>query len=200
MNDFYEETPKLNIKKVAIIIIIFIILLAFIIVFIAKKISTPKNNTSSVVTETSTIYYSNDKSISIELSNNLNLNTYDSGLNYLLELRSPNNLNIFVSKQDVIQNKDFMKVVNADKLAFLNNFEGYSNLSEIKELSVNNNIAYTYSFHYLDKVLNTAFYLQVIWLQIDNEYYIFDIEFPLNDLSFNTNIVSSVLSTFKLNK
>ena len=200
MNDFYEETPKLNIKKVAIIIIIFIILLAFIIVFIAKKISTPKNNTSSVVTETSTIYYSNDKFISIELSNNLNLNTYDSGLGYLLELRSPNNLNIFVSKQDVIQNKDFMKVVNADKLAFLSNFEGYSNLSEIKELSVNNNIAYTYSFHYLDKVLNTAFYLQVIWLQIDNEYYIFDIEFPLNDLSFNTNIVSSVLSTFKLNK
>lgn len=200
MDDFYKEPRQLNIKKVAIALGILAIMIILIIFSIARKISTPKNNTANVVTETSTIYCSNDKSISIELSNNLNLNQYDSDLGYLLELRSNNNLNIFISSHDIIQNKEFQEVVTADKYAFLSNFDGYSNLSDMKELSVNDNIAYTYSFHYLDKISNTIFYLQVIWIQINNNYYVFDIEFPLSDLAFNTNTVSSILSTFKVNQ
>ena len=133
----------------------------------------------------------------MELANSFNLKQYQPKQNYLLELRSENNLNIFVSKANALSNRTLSEIANADKTAFLQNFPNNSNLSDIKELSVNNNLAYTYSFHYLDKNLNQAFYLQVIWLQIGDIYYTFDIEFPLDDLSFNINIATSVLSGFK---
>lgn len=201
MYDFYKDYRRLNIKKVIAISIIFIILIIGLIVLIAKKISTPQENFSvNEVTETSTIYHSYDNSISIELSNNLNLKNYNSNLGYILELRSTDNLNIFVDKKELLPNKTLSEVVNADKSAFIGNFKSQSNLSDIKELSFNNSPAYTYSFHYLDETLNTAFYIQVIWLQIDNNYYIFDIEFPLNDLSFYTNISTSILSSFQISK
>lgn len=197
MNDFYGEPRHLNLKKVAIIATIAIILLIIVVVLIARKISAPKHTANTDITPTSTVFHSSDHSISLELSNSFKLKPYDSGLGYLLELRSEDDLNIFISKENTISNKNLSSILEADKLAFLENFESSSNISETKELSVNNNPAYTYSFHYLDKTLNQAFYLQVVWLQIDNTLYIFDIEFPLEDLSFNTNITSAVLSSFK---
>lgn len=200
MNEFYEQTRQLNMKKVICIAVILIILIILIIILIINKSLNKKTSSNEQINEKSTIFYSNDNSISIELSNNLNLKNYNSNLGYLLELRSDNNLNIFISKENAIENKSLLEIVNADKTSFLSTFESSSNLSDIKELSVNNNPAFTYSFHYLDKVLSKAFYIQIAWLQIDNIYYIFDIEFPLNDLSFNTNIASNVLSSFKENK
>ncbi len=199
MQEFYKEPRVLNIKKVVIISVILVVILLLLILFIAQKISKPKESSKSEPksTSTSTVYKSSDESISIELPNTFNLKSYDSGLEYLLELRSENNLNIFISKENTLQNQTLDSIIQADKLAFLENFESYSNVSEPKELSINHYPAYTYSFHYLDKTLNTAFYLQVTWLQIDDILYTFDIEFPLDDLSFNTNISSAVLSSFK---
>lgn len=197
MYEFYEEPRKLNIKKVVLISAILIIILICFIVLIVKKVSNSKDE-NITKNETSTTFYSHDNSISVELSNSLNLKSYQSNLDYLLELRSENNLNIFIEKKDALPNKTLAEVTEADKIAFLDSFDSCSNLSETKELSVNNNSAYTYSFHYLDKKLNTAFYLQVVWLQIKDSYYIFDIEFPLDDLAFNTNITASVLSSFKV--
>lgn len=199
MYDFYEEPRKLNIKKVVLISAIFVIILICLIILIVKKVSNSENE-NTTINETSTTFYSSDNSVSVELSNNLNLKSYDSNLDYLLELRSENNLNIFIEKKDILPNKTLAEVIEADKIAFLDSFDSCSNLSETKELSVNNNLAYTYSFHYLDNKLNSAFYLQVVWLQVKNSYYIFDIEFPLDDLSFNTNIAASVLSSFKINE
>ena len=200
MYEFNEEPRHLNMKKVVIISAILIIFLISLVVLIAKKISTPTPTKNHEVKETTTVFYSKDNSIFVELSNNLNLKSYSSELNYLLELRSENQLNIFIAKENAIQNKELVEVTEADKIAFLGNFENSSNVSELKQLSVNDNLAYTYSFHYLDKILDKAFYLQVVWLQIGDSYYIFDIEFPLEDLSFNTNITSSVLSSFSLKK
>lgn len=199
MYDFYEEPRKLNMKKVILISAILILILIFLIVFIVKKVSTPKNE-NIIKNEASTTFYSHDNLVSIELSNSLNLKNYHSSSDYLLELRSENNLNIFVEKKDALPNKTLSEITEADKIAFLDDFDSHSNLSDTKELSVNNNLGYTYSFHYLDKKLNAAFYLQVVWLQIKDSYYIFDIEFPLDDLSFNTSITASVLSSFKINK
>lgn len=195
-DDFYIEPRKLNIKKVIFVSIISLIIITLLILGIAKKISTAELPKNEEIKETSTIFYSNDHSISVELSNTFGLKPYNTNLGYLLELRSPNNLNIFISQENILQNKNLSEVVEADKRAFLGKFEAHSNLSETKELSVNNNLGYTYSFHYLDKNLNKAFYLQVTWLQIENNYYVFDIEFPLDDLSFNTNISANVLSSF----
>lgn len=199
MYEFYQEPRQLNIKKVVIISIILLIILILIIVLIARKISSPKENENAKETTASTIFQSSDNSVSIELPKSFKLKSYHSNLNYLMELRSEDELNIFLSKQDMLKNQTLSAIIEADKLTFLNNFESYSNLSDTKELSVNNHLAYTYSFHYLDKTLNQAFYLQVTWLQIEDILYIFDIEFPLDDLPFNTNISSSVLSSFKIN-
>ena len=198
MNEFYDEPRHLNMKKVIIIGVIFVVMIISIIVLIAKKISTPPKNNSQEIKESSTIFYSKDNSIHVELSNNLNLKSYSSELDYLLELRSEDNLNLFITKENAMKNKDLSEIIEADKIAFLSNFESSSNVSDLKELSVNEHLAYTYSFHYLDKNLNKAFYLQVVWLQIDDVYYIFDIEFPLEDLSFYTNLTSSVLSCFQI--
>lgn len=199
MYEFYEEPRHLNFKKVAIISVVLIVILLLVILLIAKKIATsektlePQTQTTQNATTT---FSSNDNTVCVELSNHLNLTKYES--NYLLELRSENNLGIFISQKDVIANRELSDIVNADKIAFLQNFEKSSNISDIKELSVNNNLAYTYSFHYLDTKLNKAFYLQIAWLQIDNQYYVFDIEFPLDDLSFYTNLVTSVLASFSI--
>ena len=199
MDGFYDEPRKLNIKKVIIISTIFVLILIILIVWIAKKISTLAPAPNVEITETSTIFSSNDKSVSVELSNTLGLKNYNSGLDYLIELRSDNNLDIFISKKEIFPNKSLQDVVNADKLAFLEKFENYSNLSDAKELNVNGNQAYTYSFKKKKKNLNQAFYLQIVWLQIGDIYYIFDIEFPLDDLVFNTNVVTDVLSNFRIN-
>ncbi len=198
MYEFYEEPRHLNKKKVIIFSILLIVILLIIIFMIAKKISSPKNNPETPVVQenNSVIFSSNDNSISVELSKNLNLIKYDS--NYLLDLRSNDNLDIFIDRQEKIANRELLDVVKADNVAFLQNFEGYSNPSDIKELSVNNNLAYTYSFHYLDTNLSKAFYLQIIWLEINENYYIFDIEFPLDELNFYTNLVTSVLASFQV--
>ena len=198
MDDFYIENRHLNIKKVIIISIILAIILVSIIILVVKKVSKTEENMQVQVNDTSSTFYSSDNTFSIEISNSFGLKPYSSELGYLLELRSDDNLNIFISKENIIQNKNLSEIIEADKIAYLENFDSYSNLSETKELSVNNNPGYTYSFHYLDKTLNQAFYLQVTWLQVGNEFYIFDIEFPLDDLSFNTNISSSVLASFKI--
>ena len=200
MYDIYEEPRHLNIKKVVIIAVLFILIIVGIIFLIVHKTSdsnTNNENTSVSQNESTTVFSSDDNKISIELSNNFHLKKYDS--DYLLELRSEDNLDIFIQNEEIVSNKDLIEVVEADKNTFLANFDSYSNLSDSKELSVNNNLAYTYSFHYLDKTLNKAFYLQVIWLQTNENYYVFDIEFPLDDLDFYTNLVSSALASFKVN-
>ncbi len=199
MYEFYEEPRHLNFKKVVIISVVLIAILLLVILLIAKKIATSEKTLepqTQTTQNTTTTFSSNDNTVRVELSNHLNLTKYES--NYLLELRSENNLGIFISKKDAISNRELSDIVNADKIAFLQNFEKSSNISDIKELSVNNNLAYTYSFHYLDTKLNKAFYLQIAWLQIDNQYYVFDIEFPLDDLSFYTNLVTSVLASFSI--
>lgn len=196
-NNFYEEPRRLNIKKVVIISAILIIIVISLIILIARKISSPKQISETLPNITTSIFYSHENLVSLELSNTFNLKQYQPKQNYLIELRSDNNLAIFVSKENIMPNKSLSEIVNADKSAYLSNFANYSNLSDIKELTIGENLAYTYSLHYLDKKLNQAFYLQVAWLQIGDIYYIFDIEFPLDDLSFNTNIVSNVLTNFK---
>ena len=69
-------------------------------------------------------------------------------------------------------------------------------MSDIKELNVNGNLAYTYSFHYLDENLNKAFCIQVVLLELDDGIYVFDIDYPLDDLSLYKNLVTEVLEKF----
>lgn len=197
---FYWEPEFLNIKKVIVIILIVVILVVGIIIKISvKNTSDEPQTTSDKSTQNKTsIFSSDDKSISIELLNSYKLEEYDS--DYLLELRSSDNLNIFVDRNQAIENRNLSDLMNKEKENFISTFENSSNVSEVKEISINNNQVYTYSFHYLDKKINTTFYLQVMWIQIDDKYYIFDVEFPLDDLSFYSNVPTSILYSFSINK
>ena len=192
-----ELKKYLNFKKIIIATIFIIILLIILTTTIFKhkkiqkeiKIEEQNPNTS---------FYDKEKNISIELSKGYGLSQYESKQNYLIELRSKDNLDIFVSKGNNIDGKSLNTIVTADRLAYTQKFSSFSNLSDIKELTVNNNLAYTYSFHYLDSNLNQAYYIQIVWLQIDNNYYIFDIEFPLDDLALYTNVITDTLANFKV--
>ena len=199
-NKFYWEPEFLNIKKVIAIILIVVILVVSIIVKISvKNTSDEPQTTSNKTTQNKTsIFSSEDKSISIELLNTYNLKKYKS--DYLLELRSDDNLNIFIDKNQAIENKNLSDLMNKEKENFISTFENSSNISEIKKISINNNEVYTYSFHYLDKKINTTFYLQVMWIQIDDKYYTFDVEFPLDDLSFYSNVPTSILYSFSVSE
>ena len=197
---FFHWRKRLNIKKVVITIFIIMTLILLILFFYIIK-EKPIGNTSQTSIyhpdKDTTTFLDKNRFISLELSNNYDLKQYTSTKDYLLELRSKSNLAIFVSFKNKIEGKNFKDVVSADKFAFIENFSTVSNTSEIEEFTTNQNVGYTYGFHYLDKNLNTTFYIQVIWLEIDNNYYIFDIEFPLNDLNHYINVVTDVLSNFQ---
>jgi hypothetical protein len=105
-------------------------------------------------------------------------------------------MDVYISKMEKMENRPLSSVARADKLAYLEEYNAYSNLSDIKELNVNGNEAYTYSFHYLDENLRKAFYIQVVLLELDDAIYVFDIDFPLDDLTLYTNLTTEVLETF----
>lgn len=198
-NKFYWEPEHLNMKKVigiSVLIFLFICLVAFEII---KSHKAPESQpvAQEKKTNQSTVFYSDDQSISVELLNSYKLEKYQS--DYLLELRSHDNLNIFISRNPAIENKNLSDLIEKEKNNYISNFENTSNISEAKEISINGNTVYTYSFHYLDSGLNTPFYLQVMWLQIGNDYYTFDVEFPLDKLSFFTNVSTSILYSFSVN-
>ena len=197
MNDYYEPR-HLNVKKVIAIIILIGIVFLGITLLVAKKISAPKLLANTEEKDSTTIFYSPDQKESLELLTSFNIKQYNSDLKYLMELRSDANLDIFVSKEEVVKGRNFEEVVENDKQAYLKNFNSSSNVSDVKELNIGENPAYSYSFHYLDNTLYKAFYLQVIWMQVEDTYYIFDIEFPLDDLTLNSNIASAVISNFEI--
>ena len=124
MYDFYQEPRHLNKKKVAIVSAILVLILVLIIFLIARKISAPsKEPEKQESNPTTAVFESPDHSICVELSNALNLKNCESDLGYVMELRSENNLNIFISKESAIQNQALSEILEADKNTFLSNFE-----------------------------------------------------------------------------
>lgn len=198
MEDNFETNKKLNLKKVFIAIIIALFLLVIIIELISnsfKKSETEKVDNSNP----NSIFMDNDETISLNLSRKYELSQYIPKQNYLLELRSKNNLNIFVSKKDLIGNRSLKDVISADRRQYIENFSAYSNLSDINEISTNDGTpGYTYSFHYLDNNINQTFYLQIIWIESQTGYYILDIEFPLDELNTYSNIITETASSFRI--
>ena len=206
MNELFGYHKELNMKK---IIIVGVIALFFIVILV-EIISSIFNSDSDVdnvskirdknLEEQSpnSIFYSDNNSISLELSKQYSLSQYHTTNDYLLELRSDDNLNIFVSHRNIIENRSLVEVASADLRSYIGEYNSYSNLSQITELNIKDYKGYTYSFHYLDSKTNTPYYLQVIWIETNNGYYIFDIEFPLDNLNNYTNIINDTISSFAL--
>ena len=196
----FSNYRQLNIKKVIIVASILILLVVSITVFIISR-TMKHENTENTVLKTETIesktevFYSVDKSVSIEVPKKYKLKQVHNS-EYLIKLSSDENMDVYISKMEKIDNRPLSSIARADKLSYLEEYNAYSNLSDLKELNVNGHSAYTYSFHYLDENLRKAFYIQVVLLELDDGIYVFDIDFPLDDLTIYTNLTTEVLEKF----
>ena len=194
MNELFEFHKELNLKKILIVIAILLIII-FLIIFVPKTGKEIKEKQIENAKPNST-FSSTDNSINIELSKKYEFTEYIPAQDYILELRSSNKTNIFVSKKSLYENKTLESVVFADKNSYISKFKSYSNLSNITELVVNGFPAYTYSFHYLNK--KSAYYLQIFWIETESGYYVIDVEFPLNSLNDNHVIINDLVNNFKI--
>lgn len=194
MNELFEFHKELNFKKI-LIVVAFLLIFIFLIIFIPKTGKEIKEKHIENANPNST-FSSKDNSINIELSKQYGFLEYTPAQDYILELRSNNKTNLFVSKKPLYENKTLENVVSADKTSYIAKFKSYSNLSNITELAISGFPAYTYSFHYLNK--KTAYYLQIIWVETDTCYYVIDVEFPLDSLNDNHVIINNLVNKFKI--
>lgn len=195
----FDFDKKLNIKKVIFVAIVALFLLVILIELITTPIKKKKQQAIEDSNPNST-FTDNNSSLSITIPKKYELSQYIPKQNYLIEVRSPKNLNIFISNRDIVDDRNLVDIVSADRRSYLEEFNKYSNLSDITEISINGNLpAYTYSFHYLDSKMKQSFYLQIIWIQSEKGYYIIDVEFPLDDISSYANIITDITSSFKIN-
>lgn len=198
MNQIFEFRKELNIKKILIVLLIIFIITGLIL----WKVFSPSEESSSVkikdeVTESK--FYSKNKNFSLTLSSSYNFVQFDPAESHILELRNENNLNIFVAEENLLQNLTLAELVEADLNSFVAQFEKSSDISNVTEFDRGGKPAYTYSFHYLDSNTKTAYYLQTIWIEYNDRYYIIDIEFPLNSLNENSKIINDVLNSIVIN-
>lgn len=198
MNEIFSFRKELNIKKILIVVAIAAVItfLVFHIIF-----SSFNNKNENIIENENPIatFSSTDNRFSIEFPKEYGFVSYSPSGDKLLELRNDKNLNIFVSSKDLMSNKSLSDIVSADITSYLEEFSNSSNISGITEFVHNEKPAFTYSFHYLDFSSKTTYYLQVMWLEYENNYYIIDVEFPLDDLYDNTSIINDILNNFKVN-
>ena len=150
----------------------------------------PQNNT--------TTFFDKNCKISLEIPNKYNLKQFKTSQDYLLELRSESNLSVFISSKDKIPNKHLKNVVFADKEVFTKNFFTVSNVSDVKELNINESTHYFYNFNYIDENLNQSFYIQIVWIETNDNYYVFDIEFPLDNLNNYPDVTNDIINNFQI--
>ncbi|MBR3512455.1 MAG: hypothetical protein IKN74_05845 [Clostridia bacterium] len=205
-NNYYEPRKKFNITKLLILIAI-ILLIIGIVVFSKNGKSENVTNTgpSSSQSEPSSpssafAYFSDDSgSVSIELKSLYNLKKLSPTNNHLLELRSEENLSIYVSKLPASEEDNFAEIVNNDKENFKTKVQFFSNVSELKELKIGSIPAYIYSLQYLDVESKAVYYLQVVWLYKGDSYYVIDIEYPLDNESNFSSVLTETLKTLNIN-
>ncbi len=206
--EVFKFRRELNIKKIlffAVIVIIAII----IIIFTVHSFLQVVNMSQTGKTTPSKIYYDKDKSVSIILDKELNkkykFKQYNSINDYLIELRSENNIDVFISRKEKLEDRDFAQVVQADCQEYVSQFSNYTNASLPQEFQTNiSPSAYTYSLQYLEKQSKTPYYLQVTWIEMDDYYYIIDTEMPYSILEETpeeaTNILTDILSNINIIK
>lgn len=216
MNDYYSYERKLNIKKVIIAIAILLAIVIVIIVAITRNNgedntttnpdvdvqtsspSVPEKEEEKKELSTNVVYQDINKTISVELKRSYGLEIIPPQDNRLLILQSTDNLSLYISKLDLIPNRDFLDVVTADKDSYVNNIGPYSNLTELRELQVGSLRAFTYGLQFLETTSNSAYILQIVWLETPDCYYVFDVEYPLSDDIYFQTVLTEALSTFSI--
>ena len=198
MNEIFSFRKELNTKKIVIVVIISALITFLVFHIIFSFFNNSKQNIIDSENKISTFSDPNNL-FSIEFPKEYGFVSFKPTGSRLLELRNDKNLNIFISSKNLINNKPLSDIISADITSYLESFSNCSNISGITEFSHNEKPAFTYSFHYLDLKTKTTYYLQVLWLEYENNYYIIDVEFPLDDLYDNTSIINDILNNFKVN-
>lgn len=187
---------KINKKKILICISLILSIILIIAISLIIRHSIIRQKQYGEIVGENRIFKDTSNTIQIEVSKNYELKQYTSYSDYLLELRNDNNLNVFVKKLNYDLNESLQNLIRADRTTYIKEFSSISNLSDIKDFEINNHSAATYSFHYLDQNQNIAYYLQVVFMQIENNIYVFDFDFPLTDLSTYNGFITDILNNF----
>lgn len=195
MNEIYSFHKELNIKKIIFaIIFILIIIIAMVILVYRLLFASLNENTADAYTT----FSDSNNSINLTLPQEYGLKQVNSESTYVLELKSDKNLAIFISYEDLLVNRNLTDIANADINTYIKEFSEVSDLSGLEEFKTDDSFGYTYSFNYLDQQTETVFYLQVIWIETNNGYYIMDFEFPLEDLNDYTDLINQSLDNFEI--
>ena len=196
MNEIYSFHKELNIKK-----IIFVIVLALCIIIISSiiiiKILFAKPEEK--IPDSYNTFTDKNNSIILTLPEKYGLYQVTPENNRSLQLKSNKNLGIFVSCENLLSNRKLFDIVSADIDTYTKEFNDVSNISDLGQFTINDSLGYTYSFNYLDPQTNVTYYLQVIWIEINDRYYIIDFEFPSEDLNDYTDIINETLDNLKIN-
>lgn len=187
----FNEIPKnkFNFKKFLIVLVIILILLGisiFAIYFFRKKTITNTNTSKT---------YFIDNNFQITVDNKYDLANSEISDKHIFKLHSENNLNIYIDKIENLDNYSLFMITRADRNYFPSTFPTASNVSEISENTINNFPTASYNFEYLDEQTNQNFYIQVLFININNFLYTIDIEFPITDAPTLLPEINSILST-----
>lgn len=208
MEDFLNNDKKINIKKIAIIlsIILAIFLISTILILAFKE---DKKPTQAIIAEKEEVeassnpnasFVSLDETFIIELPKELNFKQYKSTRNYLLELRNEEkNFSVYISKFNIDTKRPIEDILKLEQDEFVKNFRYYSNLSTIKQIeNTNYPDTYTYSLQYLDSKENITYYLQVIWIKINQTIYTLDFDFPQEKVTEYSSLITTILNNLKI--
>ena len=191
---FTDIMEKIN-KKI-LVVVLFVVLVGIIAFFIVRNVLQMAQIAKTGVVTPSKTFYSTDKELNITLDKSLSFKQYNSVNDYILELRNPDNYGIFISKKDIIPEKEFEEVVSTDKRVFVEKFEMTSNVSNVRSLSTTlSNSAYTYSCQYLEKQSKVPYHIQVSWIEREDYYYVIDIELPYSKFAENSDFVLNALNS-----
>lgn len=194
MNEIFEFRKKLNMRK-----IIFLVVISLFIIVICFEIISGffKKDTKNNIQNPTSIFYDENKSISITLPNTYGLQKITSNANYLLELTSSNELSILISHKNIINSRKLSDVVFADRSSYIKHFESVSNITEISNIPVHSKLpAYTYNFNF--KINDKKFNLQTIWIENTTGYFVIDIKKPVESEISYTNLINEVTSSFTI--
>jgi len=191
---FTDIMEKIN-KKI-LVVVLFVVLVGIIAFFIVRNVLQMAQIAKTGVVTPSKTFYSTDKELNITLDKSFNFKQYNSINDYILELRNPDNYGIFISKKDIILDKEFEEVVSTDQRVYVKKFEMTSNVSNVRSFNTKlSNNAYTYSFQYLEKQSRVPYHIQVTWIEKENFYYVIDIELPYSMFIENSDFVLNALNS-----
>lgn len=192
MKNLYFLKPEINKKKIIILIIILLIILTIsLLIFLNYK---NKQNKKEISIQTFNI----DNNFNIITNKTDKLKSYTPNNNFIFELHSDNNLDIYIDKLENTENFSLQLIAKADSDSYPKNFENVSNLSQTIKNTINGIDIYSYEFDYLDTITNTNNHLKICFLQINEFIYSINFKFPTEQLQIFNPIVNDIINSISL--